>query len=461
MRIALTDAASAMGCSAGERGVEVRGWSVDSRTVQAGDLFFALRGPVHDGHEYVARAIEAGAVAAVVDRPVDAAGPLLRVGNCYTALQALAAWARRRWGGRVVAVTGSAGKTTTKDAIAHLLGKRFRVGKTVGNFNNHVGLPLSLLRMAGDTEIAVIEIGMNHPGEIWALANIAQPGIGVVTNVGRAHMENFDSIEGIARAKRELIDALPENGTAILNADDERVLPFRDGFGGKVVTFGFGENADVRVDRVERVTDGTRFLLRRHGWFHTPLEGRHGVLNALAALAVARAFGLEAGELIDRVLTLSAGDMRGMRRSHRGITIFDDCYNSNPDAARAMLDIVRDTPARQRIAVLGEMLELGRWTETLHQEIGRYVAACGVNVLVGIRGAARLMVDAAVQAGLPASAAYFFHEPSEAGGFLKELAREGDVMLFKGSRGIHVEQALERFLAEDAAAITAEEGAGR
>jgi len=461
VRIPLTDAASAIGCPTGMSAVEVCGWSVDSRTVKSGDLFFALRGPVYDGHDYVARALEAGAVAAVVDRPVEAKGEVLRVEDCYAALQTLAAWARRRWGGRVVAVTGSAGKTTTKDAIAHLLSERLRVGKTIGNFNNHVGLPLSLLRLPDDSEMAVIEIGMNHAGEIWALSEIVQPDMGVVTNVGRAHIENFDSIDGIARAKQELIEALPENGTAVLNADDERVLAFREAFRGAVLTFGFDENADLRVERVERLEGGTRFLLSGQGWFRTPLEGRHGVRNVLAALAVARVFGIEARELIESVRTLSAGDMRGGRLSHQGITIFDDCYNSNPDAVRAMLDTVGDTPARQLIVVLGEMLELGRWTETLHQEIGRYVAACGVNVLVGIRGAARLMVDAAVSAGLPASAAYFFHEPEPAGDFLKELAREGDVLLFKGSRGTHVEKALERFLAQDAAGIVAQEGAGK
>jgi len=446
MMFGLPEVAAAIGSGAAPPPVRVSGWSVDSRTLQPGDLFFALRGPNHDGHDFVPQALEKGAVAAVVDRELAAGGALLPVDDSYRALQTLATWARRRWPGTVVAVTGSAGKTTTKDIIASLLGTRLKAGKTVGNFNNDVGLPLSILRLPDDSETAVLEIGMNHPGEIRKLAAIARPDIGVVTNVGYAHLENFDSIDGVARAKRELIEALPRNGAAVLNADDARALRFREVHPGPVVTFGFSDRADVRADRLERSAQGMRFHLAGAGWFETRLQGRHAVSNILAGIAVAGLFGIEPRQLAPAVAALEASPMRGRRFTHQGITILDDCYNSNPDAVRTMLETLRDTPARRRIAVLGEMLELGRWAETLHQEIGRYVAACGVDVLVGIRGAARRMADAAVDAGLPASAAYFFPGPEEAGDHLRTLAREGDVILFKGSRATHVERALERFL---------------
>jgi UDP-N-acetylmuramoyl-tripeptide--D-alanyl-D-alanine ligase len=448
MMIGLTDIATAISSSITPPPAAVSGWSVDSRTIRPGDLFFALKGPNHDGHRYVEQAFAGGAVAAVVDRPVEAQGSLLPVEDSLIALQALASWARRRWNGTVVAVTGSAGKTSTKDIIAHLLESFRPAGKTAGNFNNHVGVPLSILLLPDDRDVAVLELGMNHAGEIRELAKIAAPSIGVVTNVGYAHSESFDSIDGVALAKRELIESLPLDGTAVLNADDERVARFREVHDGPVLTYGFSPSADIRALQMERTEAETRFEVDGAGWFVTPLAGRHSVLNILAGMAVARLFGIAPNQLRDAVETLEPGEMRGRRFSHRGITVLDDCYNSNPEAVRAMLETLRDIPARRRIAVLGEMLELGRMAGPLHQEIGRVVAACRVDVLVGIRGAARLMADAAVAAGVPSSAAYFFPEPEPAGDQVKELAREGDVILFKGSRGTHVERALERFLDE-------------
>ena len=446
MTVSLREAAAAIGARGEAPDVMVAGWSVDTRTLAEGDVFFALRGPNHDGHDFVAQAFEKGAAAAVVERQVEAAGPLLTVSNTLRSLQSLAAWVRRRWPGTVVAVTGSAGKTTTKDVIAALLAARRRTGKTVGNYNNHVGLPLSILRLPDDAEVAVLQIGMNHAGEIAHLASIARPEIGVVTNVGYAHIENFDSIDGVAAAKRELIEALPPDGTAVLNADDERVARFAEGHSGRVVTFGFSEGAEVRAVNFRAEADGTHFEVPGEGEFRTALFGRHGVSNILAGFAVASVFGIRPRELREAVAALEPAPMRGRRFEHNGITIIDDCYNANPDAVRAMLETLRDMPARRRIAVLGEMLELGRWTEALHQEIGRVVAACRVDVLVGIRGAARQLADAAVDAGLAAGAAYFFSDPEPAGDALVELARPGDVILFKGSRAVHVERALQRFL---------------
>ncbi|MCL5745598.1 MAG: UDP-N-acetylmuramoyl-tripeptide--D-alanyl-D-alanine ligase [Acidobacteria bacterium] len=424
---------------------KVTGWSVDSRTIAPGDLYFALRGPNHDGHDYVQAALEKGAVGAVVEHPAGTADHLLIVPDTLRALQAAASWARNRWDAMLIAVTGSAGKTTTKDAIAHLLSGEMPVGKTVGNWNNHVGVPLSILRMPPDCRVGVLEIGMNHPGEIRALAAIAKPNIGVVTNVGSAHVENFDSIEGVALAKRELIEALPEDGVAVLNADDPRVLRFREAHRGPRITYGFSETAAVRAEDVEYGANGTRFRIGRVA-YETTLSGRHGVMNMLAALAVAAIFEIPPERLRDPVRSFAPGKMRGERLEHRGIIVWNDCYNSNPEAACAMLDVLKSTPAKRRVAVLGEMLELGRSAEALHRDVGRYVAGRGIDVLIGIRGAARYMVDEAVRAGLSDGAAHFFEDPAEAGEFARALLASGDAVLFKGSRGVQVERALERFL---------------
>ncbi|HTP88103.1 MAG TPA: UDP-N-acetylmuramoyl-tripeptide--D-alanyl-D-alanine ligase [Bryobacteraceae bacterium] len=425
---------------------QVTGWSTDTRTIAQGDLFFALSGPSFDGNTFVDEALAKGAVAAVVDR--NAAVPDTRrliVPDVLAALQHLAAWARDRWAGDIVAVTGSAGKTSTKEVIADLLSTRLGVGRTGGNLNNHIGLPLSLLRLPADARVGVIEIGMNHAGEIAALAKIAKPRIAVVTNIGYAHVENFeDGIEGVARAKHELVESLPADGIAILNADDPRVALFAHP--GETITFGIENDADLRAEDIILTPTGARFRVGRT-CFETELAGRHAVLNILAGIAVARVFGIAPAELTEAVARLKPGRMRGERFTHRGILILNDCYNSNPDAARAMIDVLSDTPAERHVAVLGEMLELGRWSETLHRDVGRYAAEHGMSVLVGIRGAARAMVDAAVKAGLSETAAYFFDSPESAGEHLRGIAREGDAVLFKGSRGTRVEKALERFVA--------------
>jgi UDP-N-acetylmuramoyl-tripeptide--D-alanyl-D-alanine ligase len=289
-------------------------------------------------------------------------------------------------------------------------------------------------------------MGMNHAGEIRAMAEIARPDVGVVTNVGWAHMESFDSIEGIAAAKRELIESLPPDGTAVLNSDDLRVAEFAKAHPGKVVTYGESERADVRAEDLKFSEDGLAFRVGSTQ-FQSPLTGRHSVANLLAGIAVAGLYGITPDRLTERVRNIRPGKMRGERFHHRGILVFNDCYNSNPDAARAMLAVLRDTPARRRIAVLGEMLELGRWAEPLHRDVGNYAAECGIDVLVGLRGAACYMLDAAKRSGLRADAAFFFDDPVPAGQLVSSLAQAGDAILFKGSRGVHVERALDQFLA--------------
>ncbi|MGI8960036.1 MAG: UDP-N-acetylmuramoyl-tripeptide--D-alanyl-D-alanine ligase [Bryobacteraceae bacterium] len=424
--------------------LRIRGWSIDSRTTGDGDLFFAIKGERRDGHAFASAALKQGAIAAVVSEPAeDAKGTLLKVPDTQAALQQLARWARNQWARPIVAVTGSAGKTTTKDVIAELLGVRFRVGKTAGNLNNHIGLPLSILRIPEDAEIGVIELGMNHAGEIRALAAISQPEIGVVTNVGFAHIETFASIEELAAAKRELIEALPATGVALLNADDERVAAFSAVNAGRTLTYGFSEHADVRATQVDMNADGAAFTAGGVR-FRTVLTGRHSVSNILAGLAVASVFEISFGELVPAVAGLAPGEMRGERSQWRGVTVLNDSYNSNPEAARSMIDVLRAEPAKRRIAVLGEMLELGGMSEALHRDIGRYAVSAGLDVLIGVRGVSQSMIEEAQKAGLHPHAAFFFEEPESAGEFLRKFVRPGDAILFKGSRGTHIEKALAR-----------------
>jgi UDP-N-acetylmuramoyl-tripeptide--D-alanyl-D-alanine ligase len=452
MTLDLQTVARAMAAGGNPPSAKVTGWSVDTRTQQAGDVFFALRGPNFDGHRFVDDAVEKGAVAVVVEsegllrRETEQSPSRLVVADTLCALQAAGRWARDRWGGTVIGVTGSAGKTTTKDAIAHLLETSMPVGRTIGNLNNHVGVPLSILRLPDACRAAVLEMGMNHAGEIARLGEIARPEIGVVTNVGYAHVEFFDSIEGVATAKRELIESLPRDGVAVLNADDSRVARFRDTHPGRSITFGFSEGADVRAEAAEFAPDGARF--RALGVdYETGLTGRHAVMNLLAAIAVAQVFEIAPAKLRDAVATFAVGRMRGERTEHRGVTVWNDCYNSNPEAAQSMIDVLAATPARRRIAVLGEMLELGSASEELHRRVGRHAAARGLDLLVGVRGGARWMVEEARRAGMSAAQAVFFDGPEAAGDFVRGEAREGDAVLFKGSRGVRVERAVERFVA--------------
>lgn len=416
------------------------GWSIDSRTLIQGDLFLAIKGPNHDGHDHIGVAFAKGAVAALVERVVpNVEGLQLHVPNVLEALQTLARWARRQWARTIVAVTGSAGKTTTKDTIAALLATRMNVGKTAGNLNNHLGLPLSLLRLPFEAEAAVIELGMNHIGEIRALTELAEPQIGVITNVGYAHIEAFASPDDIALAKRELIDELPADGIAVLNADDTRVIRFADVHAGRVVTYGIANEADVRAADVAMKPEGASFRVG-DTTFETQMSGRHAILNILAGIAVAGLFDIEPAALVDAVRQLTPGKMRGQRIQRDGMTILNDSYNSNPDAARFMLDVLRDEPARRRVAVLGEMLELGTWAETLHREVGCYAAKVGVDAVIAIRGAARFLSSSARDHGVGES--YFFDDSESAGKFLRDYVRPGDALLFKGSRGTQVERAL-------------------
>ncbi len=431
------------------------GYSIDSRTLRPGDLFFAVKGERLDGHDFVEQALARGAAAAVVRKDqlarYSVKTRLLAVEDTLVALQTLATAVRRLWGKLVVGVTGSAGKTTTKEAIAHLLATRYRVLKSEGNFNNHFGLPLMLLKLQPEQEVAVIEIGMSHPGEIGALAKIAQPEIGVVICVAPVHLEFFNSVSEIARAKYELIASLPAGGTAVLNADDEYVSQFGRDFKGKVVRFGLKAPADIRAEHIQQCGAlGSEFDLVVDGCREKatlPLVGNHNVSNALAAVAVALERGLTPSEAVEALRTLAPADRRGQVVQLGNITVINDCYNSNPKALNAMVDVLAAIPAKRHIVVAGEMLELGSSGEELHRRAGRHMAEKKIDVLLGVRGLAQPMVEAARQAGIRAE---FVPTPETAGEWLAQETRGGDVVLLKASRGVKLERALETWQSRQA-----------
>ena len=431
-----------------DRNAIAAGYSIDSRTIRPGELFFAVKGEMMDGHDFVQQALGKGAAAAVVSRerlPEFASKTgLIAVEDTLIALQILAKAIRRLWARPLIAVTGSAGKTTTKDAIAHILSSRLNVHKSEGNFNNHFGLPLMLLKLEPEHDVAVLELGMSHLGEITALAQIAQPETGVVTNVAPVHLEFFSSIAEIARAKYELVEALPAGGTAVLNGDDEYVSQFGRDFNGKVITYGFGPTRTVRSETLEsRGEQGSAFDIviggrREHAIL--PLVGSHNVYNALAAVAVSLEHGLTLEEVAASLGTLVPADKRGQVVRLGNITVINDCYNSNPKALAAMVDALALMPAKRRIVVAGEMLELGPQAETMHRDSGEHIAEKGIDILLGVRGLAAPMVDAAKKIGARAE---FVATPEEAGQWLVREGRDGDVVLLKASRGVKLEKALE------------------
>jgi UDP-N-acetylmuramoyl-tripeptide--D-alanyl-D-alanine ligase len=432
------------------------GVSINSRTVARGELFVAIHGPRHDGHNFVLAALDAGALAAVVaqDRVSGFAEPvrskLIAVTDTLAALQDLAQAVRTRWGRRLAAVTGSAGKTTTKEILAALLGARFRVLKSEGNLNNEYGLPLQLLRIEDSDEAAVVELGMSHAGELKRLAQIARPDVGVVTRVAPVHLEFFSSVDEIALAKRELVEGLfGSDSVAILNADDPRVARFAEVAPGRVVSFGISAGADFRAENIDdRGMEGTEFdfigptgLVR----LTLPLAGRHNISNALAALAAANVWGVGAAEAKEVFPNLQATGMRGrILRYEAGFSMINDCYNSNPVALTAMVDLLAHTPAQgRRILAAGEMLELGTSSPELHREAGRAAAAEKLDWIIGVQGDAEPFIHGAIDAGHPPERAQFFPSSAEAAEFIVTLVGHGDLLLVKGSRGVKMERIVE------------------
>src|SRR5437660_119086 len=464
MRWAIAQVADALGTRPG-KGLNplarLAGVSIDSRAICAGELFIAIHGPRHDGHDHVASALERGAIAAVVanaqlSRYADPIrGRCMAVGDTFLALKQLARAVRESWGGKIAGITGSVGKTTTKEILAALLGAKLRVLKSEGNLNNEYGLPLTLFRLEKTHQAAVLEMGMSRRSELARLAEIARPDVGVVTRVSPAHLEFFASVDEIALAKRELIEGLNgHDSTAVLNADDARVAAFGAFAPGRVLTYGIENTAFFMAREIEdRGALGTAFdFVSPEGRVRLELNvpGRHAIANALAALAAASVWGIGAGEAQDVFRTLRAPSMRGeLLRFSNGAALINDSYNSSPAALHAMIKVLAATPDyKRRILAAGEMRELGATSPELHREAGRAAAQTGkIDWVIGVEGDAAQIVEGAVDAGVPHAQTRIFSSSEEAAKFLADFVAPGDLLLVKGSRGVKMERIVETLLA--------------
>jgi UDP-N-acetylmuramoyl-tripeptide--D-alanyl-D-alanine ligase len=451
---------------AGDPQLDINGFSIDTRTLQPGDLFFAIAA-ARDGHDFVVDAVQRGAAGVVVHQDVtldatldavDGARPapvIIQVADTTVALQDLGRFVRRQSRATVVAITGSAGKTTTKETLAEFLSAKYRVIRNRGNLNNHLGLPLSLLELRHGADVAVMELGMNHAGEIRVLVNIAEPEIRVWTNVGDAHLGYFESRESIAEAKSEILENVRRGDVLCCNADDPLVMARALAFEGRRITFGTSSDADVRGDAIEDLgLEGTRFTVHvRSGLVRvqTTLLGRGNVANILAAAAVATHLGIELQTISDRAKQLRPAPHRGVvLRLPGGVTIVDDSYNSSPTALQRALDVIAsEAGAERKAAVLGEMLELGEHTLRLHEECGRAAAAARLDRLVAVGGdPARALAEAAIAGGLAAAAVTWTASSGAAADVIVPWLAAGDLVLVKGSRGIKTDAVVDRISAE-------------
>lgn len=448
----------------GDPATRVDRWSIDTRSMTPGDLFVAIRGDRLDGQAFVAAALVAGARGAMVAAggmvpPVAGqAGPaplVIEVADTTRALQDTSREIRRRSRTKVVAITGSAGKTTTKEMTAELLSAKYRVFRNRGNLNNHIGLPLSLLELATRPDVAVVELGMNHAGEIRTLVDIAEPEVRVWTNVGDAHLGFFASADAIADAKAEILDHARPSDLLVANADDDRIRARVGRFAGRTVTFGLSAEAAVRASAVDhRGLDGMAATVTTPvgtARVDTPLLGTGNLLNLLAATGVAIEMGISLDDIVARARRMHAAAHRGeLLRLPGGVTLLDDSYNSSPAALERALEIVRQaTGSARKIAVLGEMLELGAHAPRLHAQAGRIAAESGLDLLVAVGGeAAQALALSAANAGMPPSAVVYVPTSADAADLAAKRVRPGDLVLVKGSRGIRTDVVVDRLKVE-------------
>jgi UDP-N-acetylmuramoyl-tripeptide--D-alanyl-D-alanine ligase len=447
------------GAGAGWMKQPVRQISLDSRSIRSGDLFLALKGERFDGHDFVGAALSRGAAGAIVHDSYNV-GPLaikpnpkrlapfiLGVRDPLFAYQQLATHHRSRFDIPVVAVTGSNGKTTTKEMVASVMAHRWRVLKTEGNLNNRIGVPQTLFRLNGRHEGAVIEMGVDHVGQTTRLCEIVRPTIGVITNIGPDHLEFFGSMEGSAQSKAELLDLLPPDGTAVLNADD----PYYDYLAARaicrVVSFGFSSKADVRATDVKSdARNGTIFRLLlpgkvRHTIVRMHVQGDHNVTNALAAAAVGAVLGLPGAVIAQGLSRFRPAAMRSQVFVSHGVTVINDCYNANPASMKAAVQLLAQRGAgRKKIAVLGDMLELGSNAVPLHEEVGTFVAQRGIDQLVACGTLGRSLAEGAGRAGLDRRNIILAPDAAVAVTAVKAIVKPGDVVLVKASRGMKLEQ---------------------
>lgn len=458
-RFAVGHAAEVMGgrLTAGDPQAVASGAALDTRKISGGEIFFAFAGARADGHDFVADALARGAAAAVVTRPVTvegSAGAVIEVADAQGALHALARHARQSGvPGKLAGITGSAGKTTTKEILAALLATRFRTAKTLGNLNNLLGFPLSLLNVPEGTEWMVAEMGMSTPGELRQLSLLGRPDVAVFTVVRPVHLEFFSGVEAIAEAKAELLAGVPEGGFAVANAGDPQVARIARRFeaeGGEVVWYGLDTAADISAMALSPAPGegvGSRFRLNAEGEeqaIQLPLHGLYNVENFLAAAATAWALGVTLAEIAAAAESLEPAAGRGVvHRAAAGFTVVDDSYNSNPDAAGKALAGARTLEAERRIAILGDMLELGPTGPAFHEEVGREAARLGFSPVVGVGPLSRDLAGAAAAEG---AEAIWLADAAAAASWAAEHVLAGDLVLVKGSRGVGLDAVVGQLL---------------
>ena len=431
--------------------------SIDSRVILAADFFVPLAGSRADGHEFIAQAAQKGAIGCFSSLGRTVSYPegmtVIAVSSPLLALQQLAAVYRQKFVLPVVAVTGSVGKTTTKELIAAALSVRLNVLKTQGNLNNHLGLPLMLSRLDFSHQAAVLEMGMSGFGEIDLLARLARPSIAVITNIGEAHLATVGSRQGIAKAKCELFPHVPLSGTVVANADEPLLAPYLEQVGAQVITFGFSAAATVRCVASGIVNGRMSARIEQVGYapltLFSPLPGRHNISNLMAALAVGRLLGLKDEEFTAGLAQVSSSEMRLEKVvTPAGINILNDAYNASPTSMAAAIDVLLEQAgdAVKKVAVLGDMLELGCLEEEGHRKIGNIVAAHALDALIVLGGRAQMIADAAIAAGYPAGRVFRPESHSAAANLIVQLAGSGDWVLLKGSRGMRMEDVLVELL---------------
>ncbi|MEW6072153.1 MAG: UDP-N-acetylmuramoyl-tripeptide--D-alanyl-D-alanine ligase [Planctomycetota bacterium] len=438
----------------GAAGGEVSGISTDTRSLVPGELFLALSGPNFDGNRFADAAVAGGAAALILRDAEDARArafpgtvPVAVHADPRRALADLAAWHRSLLAAPVVGITGSCGKTTTKNLIRDLLSPLFPVVASPSSFNNDIGVPHTLLLGDRDTRLFAIEMGTNHPGEIAALCRIARPTAGVITNVGAAHLEGLGSMQGVADEKGDLAASLPRDGFLVLNADCRFMPAIRARTAARVITFSVeaapGEEGDLNARQVLFHSGGTTFRLNG-GEITSPLLGTHNVQNLLAALGVCRGLGVPMEDVLPHIPFLKGGGRRMERIELSGLTVFDDSYNSNPDSLRAAVRVLAGLHGHsRRVLVLGDMLELGELAAELHHAVGREAAEAGIDQLVLVGELAKAAAAGALEGGLPAAAVIHLPTTEDAIAIVEDLVRDGDVVLVKGSRRMRLERLVE------------------
>ncbi|HSA78765.1 MAG TPA: UDP-N-acetylmuramoyl-tripeptide--D-alanyl-D-alanine ligase [Nitrospirota bacterium] len=437
--------------------MEIKGVSIDSRTIKKGELFVAIKGPRFDGHDFVREVIKNGAWGALVERSeletkyasLGGLRNILAVEDTIFALQEMSKMHRKRFAIPVIGITGSNGKTTTKEMLASILKQRGAVLKNEGNLNNHIGVPLTLLKLNARHKSAAVEMGMSALGEIDALARLVRPDVGVITNIGPAHLEFLGTMDTVAQAKAELLGNLKMGGTAVLNADDQYFTPLRNKYGGRVLSFGIENKADVSASGIRQGKDFTDMTIEADDSrvnVRLPAVGKHNIYNALAASAAATAVGMPLDAVKYGLEDFSPVAMRSELKQVKGRTVLADYYNANPGSVKAALETLISLGAgRKSVAVLGDMLELGDIAADAHREVGRTVAHLGVDVLITMGSLATYINEGALEEGMPQDRVIVAGSHAEAAALLKERSKNGDAILIKGSRGMKMEKILEEF----------------